>query len=133
MGGVCMGTGTCGMDGGSCFPDPYSCTADFYMGMCSYTPLDSRCDDSDVCTTDRCDPPFGDPSTGCVYSPSGLCGGDGGMRAPCEDDFSLCDDGDPCTSDWCDPMGPFPDVYGCSHVTIFPCSGGDAGGPPPPP
>lgn len=68
--------------------DGNPCTQDVDPQAAECTCLDTRppvnCDDSNLCTTDSCD-----PESGCVYTPV------------------LCDDGDNCTVDACDPLTGF--------------------------
>ena len=76
-----------------------------------------KCDDSNVCTTDTCD-----PLTGCVHSANTLPCDDGDACSEFDacaasvcvgaavDVTVLCDDGNACTADTCDKL------KGCSHT-----------------
>lgn len=74
--------------------DGVSCTDDscnFYGGGCTHTPRDSRCNDNNPCTADRCD-----ARGGCQHTP----------------DDSACNDNNPCTTDYCDA------TLACRHDVI---------------
>lgn len=145
-GGICAGTGTCdagASDAGFC-DDHFTCTNDTLASACTFTPDDTRCDDGNGCSVERCDPSdFGhEPGSGCVRDYSG-CTPDAGPPpdaggAPCLFDAGLCDDGDGCTDDTCSPTDPLADPgTGCRHTPsgtcVIPTDGGagpfDAGGP----
>jgi MYXO-CTERM domain-containing protein len=113
-----LGTCTTAPDGYPC-PDSDKCDGikTCQSGVCVDGPPPD-CDDSNVCTTDSCN-----PSTGCVHTPvangtscsdGNRCNGvetcqNGVCRSPGEMD---CDDGDPCTQDSCHPQN------GCSNTPL---------------
>ena len=93
-------------------------------GSCISDPL--GCDDSNVCTTDSCN-----PMSGCVNTPvvNGISCADGnvcnGVEAcdggACSAGSSLdCDDHNPCTADSCDLL------HGCVNASIPGCCASDA-------
>jgi hypothetical protein len=87
-----------------------------------------NCDDSNVCTTDTCD-----PTTGCVNTPRPEASCDDHNACTiydiCDDRgtcvghvMNTCDDGDQCTADSCNP------TTGCAHTPRYglPCDDGNA-------
>ncbi len=106
---------------GGCSDDDACTTDDFCAnGVCiPGAPLE--CDDSNVCTTDSCE-----PATGCQNIPaSGDCTdgnecttGDTCTDGQCQSTGVLaCDDGDQCTENNCSPD------TGCVYPPISPCCG----------
>ncbi len=116
-GSYCNGTERCVL--GDCQPgsppncdDGIPCTDDACSEptrSCVHTPIDSRCNDSNVCTTDSCN-----PGTGCVYTPvaNGTSCADGNVcngEETCQSGVCTlgtpltCDDSNVCTTDSCNP------------------------------
>lgn len=76
--------------GSACVDDGFTCTDDVCEGgsaiekaTCDHVPVDSRCDDSEVCTDETCDPAAqGAVASGCLYT----------------NNSNSCDDGLFCTA-----------------------------------
>ena len=77
-----------------------------------------NCNDSNVCTTDTCDPVLGCQNTpvtdGTSCADSTVCNGDETCQAgACTGGMALnCNDSNPCTTDGCDPL------FGCEHFPV---------------
>jgi hypothetical protein len=117
--GILVAAGTalaCDIDADCFLFNPCLVNARCLDGECHYN--NRNCNDSDICTTDRCDP----LGVGCVHEPvcpsDGIaCNGEeycsiylfGGL---CGREPPHCDDGDACTIDSCvEPTG-------CQHVPV---------------
>ncbi len=96
-------------------PDPscddgVGCTGDIcnvFYDACEYTPSDIWCNDSATCSTEVCDPVFGEIGSGCLRT----------------FDDSACDDGLWCTGvDTCDPANSAI-ASGCV-ISLIPCIDG---------
>lgn len=101
-GGICI-SGVCEKEctQNSDCNDGFSCTSDTCdptYGYCVYTPVNSACDDSNVCNgAETCDPddPGADQTTGCMAGNDIVCPPD---ADPCTDDTS-CDPSTGCSYD----------------------------------
>ncbi|MFQ5496183.1 MAG: IPTL-CTERM sorting domain-containing protein, partial [Phycisphaerae bacterium] len=116
-------------DGIACTSDMIECTLDACLaGFCDHDPMNAFCDDALFCTgTETCDPPIGDPVTGCFTTgepcdmSSESCCEDVDVCAQCCVD-SQCDDFDNCTTDSCDAGTCRFDPVVCPDDGLF-CTG----------
>src|SRR5262245_14722323 len=96
-------------DGGACAGSPCTITGTYSGGM--RQGARPRCDDSDGCTDDSCN-----PSTGaCTHTPKNCDDGSACTQDYCSIAYCyhspLCTDTDPCTNDNCDPA-----TGACTHT-----------------
>lgn len=119
------GTSWCGLaptPGATC-DDGIDCTVDDVCGAavneCAGTPVDSRCDDGNACTTDICE-----VGVGCTYGEVDCDDGNACTTDSCDPaqgcvyETVNCDDGDACTTETCSP------AVGCVYADVF-CDDGD--------
>jgi hypothetical protein len=116
-------SGGCTASGNLKCDDSDACTDDFCdpVAGCDFVPNGGTCEDGNVCTDDFCD-----PAKGCLHTPTDISCDDGNActagdfcsGGDCVSGVPLdCDDGDPCSVDSCSPE------TGCKNVALVPCCG----------
>jgi hypothetical protein len=129
---VCDGEGACVHPANTapCDDGDACTTGDACDGGACVGEVALDCDDSNVCTDDRCDPAAGCVNVnnaapcddGDVCSVGDLCAGGACQAGPVID----CDDAEPCTTDTCDPIAGcvhLPNALACDDAD--PCTAGD--------
>ena len=97
--------------------DGVACTEDFCSaesGDCVYAADDAACADSDLCTTDNCDPELGCMNVALDCDDQNACTTDScnPETGECAHELMSCDDESACTTDSCDT------ATGCSNEAI---------------